>query len=310
MPRTVAKGIRRPRIHIQAQDFGQQRGGALAVAKRIIARAAVAQAEVKIPVGTKRQFAALVVAKRLRDLQQDAFGFQVGGIGIVGGHLEFTDDAAEREVQRLQILAGWILLVVINVKQSVGLETGMERQAQQSALVLKIRMAVGDVEKGFRVAAVGTLFDHDDASRLIHDEQPARIVRRFGHPYGAFALQLGQHRLEPDWRQRRRAGEQRRGAAAQHQPWNQRPHVLCNAAMADGSKANVWAAAKFSRHVFNRNSEVEIFAVAVTDLPTDNLADVRLLTTGTRLRPGQARSGPQSALSSAGNSVRLAATNN
>ena len=52
-----------------------------------------------------------------------------------------------------------VRLVVINVKQAVGLETGMKRQAQQAVFVVKIRMAVFDVQKLLRVTAIRAFFN-------------------------------------------------------------------------------------------------------------------------------------------------------
>ena len=66
------------------------------------AGAAVAEAEIQIAVRAEREFAALVVAERLRHLQQNALGCQVGQIRVGGGDLEFADDAADGKV------CGWV----------------------------------------------------------------------------------------------------------------------------------------------------------------------------------------------------------
>ena len=149
-----------------------------------------------------------MIAERLRDFQHDALGFQVGLVRIGVGHLEFADDAADRIILRPGILIGRVFLVVIDIEQMIGDEAGMKREAQEAALVLivRFRMAVFDVEKFLRVAAVGIFFEDENFSGLIDEEHPARTVRRFAHPDGAFVRQLGKDRLELDGRQRLRAG--------------------------------------------------------------------------------------------------------
>ena len=84
----------------------------------------------------------------------------------------------------------------------------MKGEAQQAAFIFAagLRVAGFDVEKFLRVAAVGTFFDDENFPGLIDHEHPARTVRRLGHPDRAFVGQLGENRLERDWRQRLRTG--------------------------------------------------------------------------------------------------------
>ncbi len=196
------------RIHVKAQHLGEQRGGVLAAAKRIVARAAVAKAEIQITVRAKHQFAALVIAERLLHFQQNALGCQIGQIRVGGGDLEFADDTAEGKILRLGVLVRRIFLVVINVEQMVRCKAGMKGDAQQAAFVFAagLRIAVFDVEKFLRVAAVRAFFDNQNFPRLIDDEHPARTVRRLAHPDRAFIGELGKNRLECDLGQRLRLG--------------------------------------------------------------------------------------------------------
>src|ERR1017187_4677879 len=187
-------------VDVKTQHFCEQGGGVLAAAERIAARATIAEAEVKKSVQTKCEFAALVVAERLRHFQHDALGFQIGLVRLICGDGEFADDAANGIILRLRVLAGGILLIVINVKQFVRLEARMKRDAQQAAFVFtaRFRIAAFDVEKFLRVAAVGTFFDDKNFAGLIHDKQPARTVRRFAHPDRALVREPGKNGLKFD----------------------------------------------------------------------------------------------------------------
>ena len=85
------------RVDINAQHFAEKDGGILAAAKRIVRQAAVAEAQIKITVRAKNQFAALVIPERLEHFKDDAFGGHVGLVGVGGGDLEFADNAAIRK---------------------------------------------------------------------------------------------------------------------------------------------------------------------------------------------------------------------
>jgi hypothetical protein len=95
----------------------------------------------------------------------------------------------------------------------------MKREAQQAAFIFAAGFGIAgfDVEKFPRVAAVTAFPEDQDFSGLIDDEQPARAVRRFGHPNGTLVGKLGKNGLERDFRERLRVGEQRRDAGAQRQ---------------------------------------------------------------------------------------------
>ena len=62
--------------------LASKRGGVLAVAERIVRRAAVAETEIKITVRAESQFTALVIPERLRHVQKNAFGIHVGLVRI------------------------------------------------------------------------------------------------------------------------------------------------------------------------------------------------------------------------------------
>src|ERR1017187_983803 len=147
------------RVDVNAQHFCQQRRGALPAAKRIATRATVAEADVKIPIRAEADLSALVVAERLWHFEHDALGFQIRLVRVGGGNFEFADDAAERKIQRLRVLVSGVFLVVIDVEKLVGLEAGMERNAQKAVFIVEIRLAILDVEKLLRVATVRTFLD-------------------------------------------------------------------------------------------------------------------------------------------------------
>src|SRR6185312_14724569 len=71
------------RIHIDADDFAENIVELLSGIVRVVAVAAVADAEVKIAIGPEQDRAAVVVPPivRLLNLQQNAFA---GGVGFVG----------------------------------------------------------------------------------------------------------------------------------------------------------------------------------------------------------------------------------
>ena len=168
-----APAERAAHVHVNAQHLGEKRGGVLAAAEGIGGGATVAKAEIKITVGTKSQFAALVIPKWLRHFKKNALGSHVRLVGVAGGHLKFADDAAVWKVQRLRMLVRAVFLVVINVKQAVGLEPGMKRDAQQAVFIVKIGMAVFDVQKLLRVTAVRAFFDDENSSSLVNDKKAA-----------------------------------------------------------------------------------------------------------------------------------------
>ena len=77
-------------IHIDAQDLAKQRRELLAVSLRIAAGSAIAETDVHVSVGPEREHAAVVVVKRLVNVQQHALcGWidrPVGGPGELGDH--------------------------------------------------------------------------------------------------------------------------------------------------------------------------------------------------------------------------------
>ena len=64
-------------VHIDSQDFRQQRGCVLPVAKRVASQPAISQSDVKVAIWTKTYLTAFVVPVRLRHFQQDTFGGQI-----------------------------------------------------------------------------------------------------------------------------------------------------------------------------------------------------------------------------------------
>ena len=180
-------------VNVNAQDFCQQRRAVLAAAKGIVPQAPIAQRNVKESPRTETDLAPFVVAEGLRHFQQDALGTQVGEVGVGGRHLEFADDAAARE---LTARIG-VLLVVVNVKQSVGLEARMKGEAQQSLLIIHIRFASHDIHKLLPIAAVAPLWRDENPARLLDEKETARIVRRLAHPNRAIQRQGRKGRAEP-----------------------------------------------------------------------------------------------------------------
>ena len=83
----------------------------------------------------------------------------------------------------------------------------MKRQAQQALFETGMRLPVADVQERFEIRAVGAFADEDDAAVLFDDGETVRTIRRLGHPDQIAALQLCEHRMKLDLRQRLGAEE-------------------------------------------------------------------------------------------------------
>ena len=162
-------------VDVDAQEFCQERRRVLTVAERVTPASAVAEREVQIPIRTKTHLSAFVIAERLGNLKQDTLGLPVGLIRVTGGHLQLTEDAAPR-IHRSGLR---ILLIIINIKQPVRSEPGMEGDAEQTLLVIDERLSINNVEKLLRLAPICSLADDEDPSVLLHDKQASRAIRCF-----------------------------------------------------------------------------------------------------------------------------------
>ena len=142
-----------------------------------------------------------MVAERLRDFEHDALGFQIRFVRVRSGDLEFTDDRANGKIQWLGILVARIALVVIDVKQFVRREARMKSQAQETTFIFVVGfgLAVFDVKKFFRVAAVRTFFDDENFTRLIDDEEALGAIGSLTHPDRTFVLEFGEDVGELDF---------------------------------------------------------------------------------------------------------------
>src|SRR5262249_26239583 len=80
-------------IHIDAQDFSQERIRVLAIALGIATAAAVAKSYIEETILAKGETAAIVIQKRLVQREENIFSGWVGEICIRGGSSELSDNA-------------------------------------------------------------------------------------------------------------------------------------------------------------------------------------------------------------------------
>lgn len=71
-------------IDVDAEKLAEDGAEFLTVALRIVGRAAVAEADIEVAVGTEGEVAAFVVPEGMRENEEDFFGFGVGLIGVFG----------------------------------------------------------------------------------------------------------------------------------------------------------------------------------------------------------------------------------
>jgi len=150
-------GARGGMIDVDAQDLAEQHVEVLRVVRRIVARSAVADANVKVVVGAEREHAAVVILVGwMRDCQQDCLGGR-GDVGIARD-LVFGDD--ERAVGGSR---------VVDEEAAVRRVLRMEREAQQAALAAGDDVRA-DVQENARRGSTRLQNTHD--ATLLDDEQP------------------------------------------------------------------------------------------------------------------------------------------
>ena len=139
---------------------------------------------------------AFVIAEGLRDFHQDALRREVGEIGVVGRSAELADDTAPG-----------ILLVVIDIEQTIGFESRMKREAEQAFLIVSMRLARHNVQELLWLFAGRAFRDNEDAPVLFDDKEPAGSIGGFGHPNGALKGQFRKDRSQFDlWKGLRHGG--------------------------------------------------------------------------------------------------------
>ena len=132
----------------------------MAVALRIAPGPAVAEGDVEHPVPAKGDRAAVMVRKRLLDLEEDPLAPRVDDVAVER-HRERRHDGVPVEVG------------VVDEDAAVGRVVRVERQAQEAALAAGAD-TVRDVEEGRLVAHA--VADGLDPADLLDDEQPLAAV--------------------------------------------------------------------------------------------------------------------------------------
>src|SRR6185295_12054856 len=114
-------GVRGSPVHVDAQHLAEQGPEVLAVAERIAAAAAVAEADVQHPVATEGEATPVVVGEGLRDEEHLALAPGIGGIGSRRG-VELRDVGVA------------VAIGVVHEEAAVLGVAGVEGEAEQAAL--------------------------------------------------------------------------------------------------------------------------------------------------------------------------------
>ena len=185
----VAAGVAVRDAHVDAQHLAEQRAGPLRLVLWIAAGAAVAHADVEIPVRPERDLAAVVVAERLADgaLRRRC----EGRAAVVGGHVGLRRPqqvearvrigdqrvggrSEEARHDRVPVTGAG----EVHVEPAGARVVAREGEAEQAALA-----AARDRRR--QVQEIGALqhavADHPDQAALLHDELHRRIGRILDH---------------------------------------------------------------------------------------------------------------------------------
>src|SRR5438132_6704255 len=190
------------RRDVDPQQLPQVGGGALPVAHRVPAAAAVAHADVEHAVGAEQVEAAVVVREGLVDgehqLLAQRVGLVRGGGRVVARHHRVA--AGDRPVR---------LARVVHVEEAVRREGRVEGDAEQALLAAAALDLRAEVEERGRLE--GAVLHQADAPGLLDDEEPVRIERRRGHVGRVRETRGDEHRLDRGPADGRDAGADGRG---------------------------------------------------------------------------------------------------
>ena len=198
-------------VNVDPQDLSEQRIEILAVLVGIVGQAAVAGGDVQITVGPERDRPALVVPKRLLDLEQSLFRVGVGPIRVVFRHAE------PRDGNRVGLLRFGGR--VVDEELAVVAILRMKRQAQKSLFVLLVFVdhARRDVEEHGRLLDRWIVGEHVNRALLRGHEDPIRSVAGVRQQNRTIDPKVGKHLLDFQaagrvrHRQRRTGVRDRRG---------------------------------------------------------------------------------------------------
>ncbi len=188
--------VRRCGVHVEAKQRGQQRLGPLSVVEAVIGRSSVAQRHVEVAVRPERQHAAVVVARRLRDVQQLGDGLRRRGVA-----------PARSVVLHDAGVAGAVR--VVHEQPAVLCEVGVEGDSEQPLF------EAGGADLGRDVEEVRQLAVPEDAddSFLLGKEHPvvAGQRRHRQHQADSGCQPLGVETLQRAGGERGRNAGRRRG---------------------------------------------------------------------------------------------------
>jgi hypothetical protein len=123
-------------VDVHAQHLAEHGVVVLAVAELVVGAAAVAKADPKVAVGSEDEVTAVVVGRRLGDLQEHQLGRLESIVGVRGVALEARDHGVAVGVG------------VVDVKVTVVLVVGMEGQTEEALPVAGRYFAGWEAEEG------------------------------------------------------------------------------------------------------------------------------------------------------------------
>lgn len=161
-------------VDINAQDLAEQRILVLSILTRIAAAAAVANAEIEITIGPERDRAAIVVSE----------------IGMGNGQQSLGEFRTRRIAIDAAIFADLDVAVAIghvDEEAAVARIVGMKGHAEHTALAATAYLAIGDMEEGRFLAALGV--DAKDLAGILSERIDEAVVT---------ACKCGLHGTESD----------------------------------------------------------------------------------------------------------------
>src|SRR5690348_15324495 len=117
---------------------------ALSHIMRVTAESTVAETQVQVAVRPESNGAAVVIPIRLIDLQEDAFGREIGLIGVGFGNVDFRQNAS---------FGG--LLRIVKIEQAIGFELRMKGEGEKAFLILDPRFSIGNIHEQFWIPGGG-----------------------------------------------------------------------------------------------------------------------------------------------------------
>src|SRR5262249_30296956 len=142
-------------LHIDTQEFAEECIAILTVILRVPGRPAIPHPDVKVTIGTETDLTAVMIGKRLEDLEQHGFACGIGYVGVRGDSI-LGDDGVAVEVG------------VVDVEALRLGKASRKRQSQQPALSIPLCFGAY-VEEWLRVHRSVT--EHANETVLLNEKK-------------------------------------------------------------------------------------------------------------------------------------------